>query len=201
MNPDPTSPPPWHVWVDTGGTFTDCLARDPNGRTHRAKVLSSSALRGAVREVLSPTELRIAAEWGASTDLVRGFGFRLLGDDEGEIPVDGYDPADGTLRLAAPLPVRTVPGAAFEVRSPEEAPILAARLVTGTPGGSPLPPLAMRLATTRGTNALLERRGGPVALFVTRGFGDLLRIGTQQRPDLFALDIRRPEPLPAVVVE
>ncbi len=32
----------WQVWVDTGGTFTDCLARDPNGRLHRAKVLSSS---------------------------------------------------------------------------------------------------------------------------------------------------------------
>ena len=32
----------------------------------------------------------------------------------------------------------------------------------------------MRLATTRGTNALLERRGVPVALFITGGFGDLL---------------------------
>src|SRR6185503_15981748 len=50
--------------------------------------------------------------------------------------------------------------------------------------------LSMRLATTLGTNALLTRKGAPTALFITEGFGDLLRIGTQQRPDLFALDIR-----------
>ena len=53
----------------------------------------------------------------------------------------------------------------------------------------------MRLATTLGTNALLQRAGVPTALFITEGFGDLLLIGTQQRPDLFALDVRRPEPL------
>ena len=66
--------------------------------------------------------------------------------------------------------------------------MLAARLLTGTPPDAALPPIEMRLATTRATNALLERRGAAVALFVTRGFGDLLAIGTQQRPDLFALD-------------
>ena len=33
------------IGIDTGGTFTDCLALDPRGRLHRAKVLSSSALR------------------------------------------------------------------------------------------------------------------------------------------------------------
>jgi len=58
----------------------------------------------------------------------------------------------------------------------------------------------MRLATTRGTNALLERRGARTAHFITAGFEDLLLIGDQSRPDLFALDIRRPEPLPEVVV-
>src|SRR5437867_10628053 len=65
----------------------------------------------------------------------------------------------------------------------------------------PLPLGSLRLTTTLGTNALLERRGVPTALFVTRGFADLLFIGTQQRPDLFALDIRRKEPLYAEVVE
>ena len=59
----------------------------------------------------------------------------------------------------------------------------------------------MRLATTRGTNALLERKGAATALFITRGFADLLRIGTQQRPDLFALEIVRPEPLYREAVE
>src|SRR3712207_8619812 len=40
----------------------------------------------------------------------------------------------------------------------------------------PLPEIAMRLATTRGTNALLERKGAATALFITRGFADLLVI-------------------------
>ncbi len=106
-----------------------------------------------------------------------------------------------TLTLDRPLPPGDLAGAAVELRAAEEAPVLAARLVTGTPPGRPLPPLAMRLATTRGTNALLERKGAPVALFLTRGFADLLRIGTQQRPELFALAIERPAPLYRAVVE
>ena len=58
----------------------------------------------------------------------------------------------------------------------------------------------MRLATTRGTNALLERRGARTVHFTTAGFEDLLTIGDQQRPDLFALHIEKPEPLPELVV-
>ncbi|WP_424583706.1 hydantoinase/oxoprolinase N-terminal domain-containing protein, partial [Tunicatimonas sp.] len=30
----------WKIWVDTGGTFTDCLAYNPSGVLHRVKVLS-----------------------------------------------------------------------------------------------------------------------------------------------------------------
>ncbi len=43
----------WRIRVDTGGTFTDCLAIAPDGAVHRAKVLSSSALRGRVRRRIS----------------------------------------------------------------------------------------------------------------------------------------------------
>ncbi|MFT4638867.1 MAG: 5-oxoprolinase (ATP-hydrolyzing) [Verrucomicrobiales bacterium] len=82
-----------------------------------------------------------------------------------------------------------------------EAPLVGAHLLTHTPLSAPLPPIAFRLATTRGTNALLEGRGAKVALFITAGFGDLLRIGDQTRPNLFALNIVRPEPLHAAVVE
>jgi 5-oxoprolinase (ATP-hydrolysing) len=60
---------------------------------------------------------------------------------------------------------------------------------------------AVRMGTTVGTNALLERKGEPTVLAITRGFADALRIGYQNRPDIFALDIRRPEPLYARVVE
>ena len=43
------------------------------------------------------------------------------------------------------------------------------------------------------TNALLERKGERVALLITRGLRDLLLIGNQTRPNIFALDIRRPD--------
>ena len=190
----------WQIWIDTGGTFTDCLALDPHGTLRRAKVLSSSALRAVVVEVEAPDTLRIAEEWGAAAGVVDGLELRILGADARPARIASYDPASGRMRLERGMDGAR-PGAAVEVRSAEEAPILAARLVTGTAFGAPLPPLAMRLATTRGTNALLERRGAPTALFITRGFGDLLRIGTQQRPDLFALDVRRPAPLYAQSIE
>ena len=59
----------------------------------------------------------------------------------------------------------------------------------------------VRMGTTAGTNALLERRGAPTALAITHGLGDALRIGTQHRPKLFALDIKLPEMLYAKVIE
>ena len=58
----------------------------------------------------------------------------------------------------------------------------------------------MHLATTRGTNALLEENGADVTLFITNGFEDLLLIGDQKRPDLFALNVQKPTPLTANVV-
>src|SRR5258706_1694602 len=59
----------------------------------------------------------------------------------------------------------------------------------------------VRMGTTVATNALLERRGEPVALVVTRGFADQLRIGYQNRPKLFALRVDLPDMLYAQVIE
>jgi N-methylhydantoinase A len=49
--------------------------------------------------------------------------------------------------------------------------------------------------TTVGTNALLERRGGRVALVTTAGFEDVLEIGRQARPKLYDLFVQKAEPL------
>jgi 5-oxoprolinase (ATP-hydrolysing) len=190
----------WDVWVDTGGTFTDCLARDPGGRLHRAKVLSSSRLRGRVGET-GRRRLTSQLVTELPADFLCGYDFRLLGEGSRSLPVAGCDPLTGGLKLADELSSPPENGAPFELLSPEEAPLLATRLVTGRRLDQELPPVRMRLATTRGTNALLERRGAATALFITRGFGDLLRIGDQRRPDLFALSIVKPEPLYAAVVE
>jgi len=118
----------WQFWVDRGGTFTDVVARAPDGRITTAKLLSE-------------------------------------------------DP--GRYRDAA---------------------VAAMRRIMGVPEG-PLPPADLRVGTTVATNALLERKGAPTALAITRGFGDALRIGYQERPDLFARHIVRPEPVHARVIE
>jgi 5-oxoprolinase (ATP-hydrolysing) len=59
----------------------------------------------------------------------------------------------------------------------------------------------VKMGTTVATNALLERQGAPLLLVVNEGFGDLLEIGDQSRPDLFALDIRLPRQLYSAVEE
>jgi len=53
----------------------------------------------------------------------------------------------------------------------------------------------VKMGTTVATNALLERRGEPTVLVITAGLEDAIRIGGQQRPDIFALDIKLPEML------
>ena len=118
----------WQFWVDRGGTFTDVIARDPDGGLHTAKLLSESLGQYA------------------------------------------------------------------------DAAVEAMRRLTGA-GAAPLPPIELRLGTTVATNALLERKGEPTLLAITRGFGDALLIGTQERPELFARAIRRPAPLYAAVAE
>jgi 5-oxoprolinase (ATP-hydrolysing) len=191
----------WQIWIDIGGTFTDALGLDPEGVLHRAKILSTGSLRGAVERREGAGRLRVRERWGAPRDFVRGFRFRLLDRPHPPAEIAGYEPESSLLTLADDRLEAIAPDTPFEVASAEDAPILAARLLTGTPPGRSLPAAALRLATTLATNALLERRGARTALFVTRGFGDLLRIGTQQRPDLFALRVRKPEPLHAAVVE
>ena len=59
----------------------------------------------------------------------------------------------------------------------------------------------VRMGTTVATNALLERKGERVALAITRGFGDALRIGYQARPEIFARHIVLPSMLYEQVVE
>ncbi|HVS12557.1 MAG TPA: hydantoinase/oxoprolinase family protein [Thermoanaerobaculia bacterium] len=194
----------WRIWVDTGGTFTDCVGVAPGGAVRRLKVLSSSALRGRVAE-RRPTGHRSGLRLELGLELCDGMlaGGRLRpldGPAEGGRRIVGSDPA-GWIELETGGAWEPEEGAAVEVEWPEPAPVLGVRWLTATPLGAALPPLELRLATTRGTNALLERDGARCALFITRGFGDLLEIGNQARPDIFALDVIKPAPLYVRVVE
>lgn len=88
-----------------------------------------------------------------------------------------------------------------KVLSSDDAPFIGIRQLLGLEDNAPLPPCELRLGTTLATNALLERRGAACALVVTRGFADLPVIGDQSRPDIFALEIQRPEPLHSTTIE
>ncbi len=59
----------------------------------------------------------------------------------------------------------------------------------------------IRIGTTVATNALLERKGTPTLFLTTKGFRDALVIGSQSRPDIFALRIDKPDMLYADVLE
>src|SRR6478752_5512183 len=80
----------------------------------------------------------------------------------------------------------------------EDAALEAIRRVLTDEGGEVT---EVRMGTTVATNALLERKGERVALAITRGFGDALRIGYQARPDIFARHIALPSMLYEQVVE
>ncbi len=116
----------WQFWVDRGGTFTDIVARRPDGSLKTHKLLSEN-----------PERYRDAAVQGIRD---------LLGLEPGEAI------APGTIDI-------------------------------------------VKMGTTVATNALLERKGDRTLLLITKGMGDLLRIGYQNRPRLFDLHIVLPDQL------
>jgi 5-oxoprolinase (ATP-hydrolysing) len=86
----------------------------------------------------------------------------------------------------------------------KNASIEGIRRMLGLRSGEALPEQkiqGIRFGTTVATNALLEKKGGRVALLITKGFADLLDIGYQNRPDIFRLCIRKSPSLYSVVVE
>ncbi|MDQ7087128.1 MAG: hydantoinase/oxoprolinase family protein [Acidobacteriota bacterium] len=185
--------------MDTGGTFTDALALGPGGEVRRTKVLTSALLRGRVERHDGGASIALSGSWPRHDDLLRGL--RLRTDHGYTARVTGYRGADSSLELD-PAPVGLLPpGTVVELAYDGPAPLLAAHLLTATPADAPLPPMDLRLATTLATNALLTRNGAPPVLITARGLGDLPRIGTQARDDLFALAIRPRPTLYREVVE
>ena len=179
------------IRVDTGGTFTDCRGQAEGEADARlVKVLSSGRLRVSVRSWNSPqvATLNIPSGWNVGESLFTGFKVESSGQ---RALILRFDSEQNTIHLSREFP----PAPSLDLLTGEEAPVLGARLLTGTGLDVSFPDLEFRLATTRGTNALLERKGAPVALFITQGFRDLLTIRDQRRPDLFALHHERPAAL------
>jgi 5-oxoprolinase (ATP-hydrolysing) len=93
-------------------------------------------------------------------------------------------------------------GMLYELSSGEEAPLTGIRWLMGLGLDDKIgDDVLLRLGTTRGTNALLEKQGAKVGFITTKGFGDILKIGYQNRPRLFTLNIQKPDELYQEVVE
>jgi 5-oxoprolinase (ATP-hydrolysing) len=191
--------PPWRIWIDTGGTFTDCISIPPDGGIQRLKVLSSSVLRGKIENVEGKNSVRVTITWPVSKDIFKDFSLRIIGTSFSS-KILSVDLTSGTILLTDLLP-GNIGGRSIEITSHEEVPVLAARLLTATALHESFPLMEVKLGSTRGTNAILERKGARTALLVTKGFKDLLLIGNQQREDLFAINIIKQKPLYHVVIE
>lgn len=189
----------WKIWVDTGGTFTDCLALSPKGDLKRLKVLSNSALRGHIISQPMPHILCAKLSWPVSKPIYENYMLKIIGTNLQRY-IAFVDFSENKIHLKEALPVKCE-GLTFEITTNEEVPVFAARLITETSLDQKFPALEMKLGSTRGTNAILERKGAKTAFLVTRGFKDLLVIGNQQRPDLFTLNIQKEKPLYHAVIE
>src|SRR6056297_841226 len=194
---------PWKLYIDTGGTFTDCIAYDPDGNIHRRKVLSSSAVRGTAEggPGLISDRVTVVLSESLPDGFFKGCDFTLLNHPGESFKIQDFDASASKIILDREINLSGKESHAFEIKSGEEAPILAARMVTRTAPDNFFPPLEFRLSTTKGTNALLERKGAKTLFIITEGFGDLLKIKNQQRPDLFSLDIQKSDPFYSHIIE
>lgn len=191
----------WQFWIDVGGTFTDTVAVSPSGRRFESKVLSSGLTKGRVLGIEFANEI-ISDSF---EDVEDGFwvGVTLIlvdaqGHEISSHSVESFTLLEGQQRFAVSPQITTenVDRAnAIELDAGVHAPIVAIRRLIGVPFTDPLPDCDVRLGTTRGTNALLTRSGAKVGLVTSAGFADLLCIGDQARPKLFALSIEKSAPL------
>jgi 5-oxoprolinase (ATP-hydrolysing) len=188
------------AWIDVGGTFTDCYVRFPDGRLERTKLLSTGSVPISIGADSMADQLQ-APELQHDVDgFWVGAQVRIWEPDRSSArsaQVTAF--AKGRLQLDKPI-VELNQKCRAELDTGLEAPVLATRRLLGTPLQTALLPLRVRLGTTRGTNALLTRRGARTALAITAPLEDLLLIGDQTRPDLFALNIQRSAPLAEITI-
>lgn len=176
----------WQFWIDVGGTFTDCIAVSPAGDFRTSKVLSSGRIKGRLRagQIAELQPIAAAAFVGWTVEATQANSDATIES----VSID--DDGTPTFALSDDLPDGPV-----ELSCGKIAPLVAIQLALGLSPLEAIPAVDLKLGTTRGTNALLERSGARVGFLTTEGFGDALRIGTQQRPELFDVDVVKPQPL------
>ena len=194
--------PRWDFFVDTGGTFTDCLARSESGEFYRAKILSQGSLSAEVAGLEGRYQLTLSSDPDWPKCFVNGLRITVSGHDSFHARITSWEPDSLRLKVDKNLPDSITPGTTLKVDTPWEAPILGMKLIMARLGLSMEEVrVRIRLATTRCTNTLLENKGEKPILFVTSGFADLLEIGDQRRTELFDLIPQKRRTLTREVVE
>ncbi len=191
----------YQAWIDVGGTFTDCYVRSPTESLRRCKLLSSGLVPVSCAAILNPNAFLSTEVIGDAPSFWSGAKLRVL-DHEGE-EIAGRHVVrfeHGVIECDEEIASFVRRDFRFELDAGLESPVLAVRRLLGCALTQTLPPLQIRLGTTRGTNALLTRRGAQTALAITAPFEDLLVIGDQTRPHLFELGIKKLPQLAHTVV-
>lgn len=192
----------WEFFVDTGGTFTDCLARSKDGDFIRAKVLSKGNLSSKLESFVSAKEIKLESNVDWPNGFVNDFLISFAEKPKMRFPIKNWNLENRLLSLGKRVPFKVSSGMPVEIHTPWVAPILGMRLILARQGLDCKDlKVRMRLATTRCTNALLENSGESPVLFITSGFADLLKIGDQRRNNLFSLIPEKRVPLCEEVVE
>ena len=200
----------WRFFIDVGGTFTDVVAQGPDGCVVTDKMLSNGSVRGVVEAGSTTSEIRDSGRAEGPSGFWTGYTLNFAGEpvradatprEKTRRGVTVSDSALGCLRPSERLPCVPPEGTPYELRGPEEAPVLAIRRLMGLRLRDAIGPVEVRLGTTRATNALLERKGARVTLVTTAGFADVLKIGYQDRPELFNLKVKKRDELAADVIE
>jgi 5-oxoprolinase (ATP-hydrolysing) len=73
----PANLTPWKIWIDTGGTFTDCIGINPAGELRRLKILSSSVIKAEVKAIMPNNGLAVEANLHTAADIFKNFSVRL----------------------------------------------------------------------------------------------------------------------------
>src|SRR5947209_16211202 len=118
----------WEFWIDVGGTFTDCIARRPDGTLARHKLLSSGVTKGVARAGSMAAAIVDPARAAAPDGFWNGSRLRLLdaaGNSLGEAFVTAFDPRTSALQLQSRLPIAPHSEQPYELVAGEEAPVLA----------------------------------------------------------------------------
>lgn len=194
----------WEFWIDVGGTFMDCIAKNPDGKYTTHKLLSSGVIKGKITRQLSVNQFYDPIRKNDPSNFWNGYTISIFGQSAQlihESTITNFDSQSGSITFQHPIQQNNIEGLIYEISSDEEAPIVAIRFLLGLCLNESIPKVSVRFGTTRGTNALLTRNGAKAAFITTKGFADILLIAYQDRPRLFDLDIQKPTALFDQVVE